>query len=213
MKNFMYLMAFGLLCLSCQPEPDANKLYDELVVSTNYDPDVDFTSYTTFAMPTDTIDYVSETSNETVLVASESNFPRPVLEQIRANIESRGYTRVTKNENPDLGINVAVINDFNVFQTIVYPDPYYYPGNYYSGYYGYNSWYSYPYVSTQAYNTAVLVVEIVDLKNRTPDNKVKVIWAGYMGDLYSTLNLVDQARTAIDQAFQQSPYIGTQGGS
>ena len=79
----------------------------------------------------------------------------------------RSYTRVDRNENPDLGVNVYVVKDLNLFQQVVYPN-YYYPS-----YYGYGSYYSYPYVNTYAYNTGALVVEIVDLKNVTPDNKVR----------------------------------------
>jgi hypothetical protein len=209
-KYFVFILS--CLCISaCQPEPDAKKLYDELVVSTSFDPEAVFDSYSTYSIPTDTIGYVSETSNSTFITANESNFPRPVLEAIKFNLNSRGYTRVNKSENPDLGINVVVVEDLNVFQRVVYPDPYYYPGSIYAGYYGYNSWYYYPYVNTYAYNTGVLIIEIVDLKNRTPDNKVKVIWTAYLGDIYSTISLINQTEAGIDQSFDQSPYITTQG--
>jgi hypothetical protein len=50
-------------------------------------------------------------------------------------------------------------------------------------------------------------VEIVDLKNVTIDNKVKVIWSAYMGDVYSTIDLTEQSIEAIDQAFIQSNYL------
>jgi hypothetical protein len=210
MKHFCYI-AVLLGLVSCHSEPDSKKLFDELVVSTSFDPQAIFTNYKTFAMPTDTIGLVSETSNDTVLTARESDFPRPVLEAIRFNMEQRGFTRVDKNASPDLGINVVVVNDFNVFQQVVYPDPYYYSGSYYSNYYGYNSWYYYPYVNTYAYNTAVLIIELVDLKNRTPDNKVRVVWSAYLGDLYSTIDLIDQTEMGIDQAFVQSSYISSQG--
>jgi hypothetical protein len=96
---------------------------------------------------------------------------------------------------------VYVVNDLNLFQQVVYPN-YYYPS-----YYGYGSYYSYPYINTYAYNTGALVIEIVDLKNVTPDNKVKVIWNAYLGDVYSTIDLTQQSVDAIDQAFIQSNYL------
>jgi hypothetical protein len=34
-----------------------------------------------------------------------------------------------------------------------------------------------------------------------------VIWSSYMGDVYSTLDLIKQSEEAIDQAFVQSPYL------
>jgi hypothetical protein len=204
----LILFVCVLFSWSCQTEPDTAKLIDQLVVSTNYDPEADFSSYATYAIPTDTIGFISNNSNDTIITSGKSDFPRPVLSAIKENLEARGYVRVNRNENPDIGVNVMVVNDFNVFQQVVYPDYYGYPGNYYGGYYGYGSYYNYPYISTTAYNTGVLIVELVDLKNKTPDNKVGVVWDAYMGDVYSTIDRIDQSTDAINQAFIQSPYIG-----
>jgi hypothetical protein len=210
MKKYLHVLIIGALSLwACHPEPDAGELLDEFVVATNYDTDADFNTYSTYAIPADTIGFISNTSNDTIIVASRSEFPRPVLKTIQSNFNERGYVQVARNQNPDLGINVLVVNDFNVFQQVIYPG-YNYPGNYYSGYYGYGSWYYYPYVQTTAYNTGVLIIEIVDLKNRTPDNKVKVVWDAYMGDVYNTFDLIPQAIDGINQAFTQSPFIGKQ---
>ena len=206
--NFYILIGLTVAASACQTEPDSAELIDELVVSTNYDPDASFEAYSTYAIPTDTIGFVSNNSSDTIIVSPQSTFPRTVLNSIKTNLEARGYTRVNRDEDPDIGINVMVVNDFNVFQDIVYPDYYGYPGNYYSGYYGYGGYYSYPYVNTYAYNTGVLIIEMVDLKNRTPDNKVKVVWDAYLGDVYSTVDREAQSTAGIDQAFIQSPYIG-----
>lgn len=205
MRSFLIVIAAAIAFYSCRPEPEAAELVDQLVVSTNYDNTADFSSLATYAIPTDTIGFISETSPDTIIVASKSSFPRPVLQKINSELQARGYTRVNRNQNPDVGINVLVVNDFNVFQDVVYPNNYY--GGYYGGYYGYNSWYSYPYVQTYAYNTGVLIIEMVDLKHLTPDNKVKVLWTAYMGDVYSTLDLERQAAEGIQQAFTQSPYL------
>jgi hypothetical protein len=208
MKKYIVLLLLAVIIVACHPEPDNKLLIDDFVVATNHEPNTNFGSYITYAIPTDTIGFVSETSNDTIIVAGESSYPRLVLNAINNNLQTRGYSRVAKNQNPDIGINVLVVNDYNVFQQVVYPSGGYgYPGSYYSGYYGYNSWYYYPYINTYAYNTGILIVEMVDLKNRTPDNKVKVVWDAYMGDVYSTLDLQQQTLKAIDQAFTQSPYI------
>lgn len=205
---YLSIIVVSVVGFSCQTEPDSAKLIDQMVVSTNYDPEANFSAYTTYAIPTDTIGFQSNNSSDTIITSPESTFPRHVLAAIRKNLDDRGYTRVNKNQDPDVGINVMVVNDFNVFQEIVYPNYYGYPGNYYSGYYGYGSYYYYPYVNTYAYNTGVLIIEIVDLKNKTPDNKVKVVWDAYLGDVYSTIDRLAQSADAIDQAFLQSPYLG-----
>lgn len=204
MQKLIVVLAGALSLWGCQTEPDSLKLFDELVVSTNYDTNAAFASYTTYAIPTDTIGFISNTNpNDTILVARADNgyYPRRVLEQVIENMNDRQYARVDRTENPDLGVNVYVVKDLNLFQQVVYPN-YYYPY-----YYGYGSYYSYPYINTYAYNTGALVVEIVDLKNVTPDNKVKVIWNAYMGDVYSTIDLTEQSLEAIDQAFVQSNYL------
>jgi hypothetical protein len=201
-KNTLIFIGILGLAAACETPLDNRKLLDEFVVSTNYDAEADFDSYLTYAIPVDTIGYLTNTDrNDTLLLQSEVDFPRPVLNAIRANMNERGYTQVAKNEDPDLGINVTLVNDFNVFQQVVYPN------GYYSGYYGYGSWYSYPYINTYAYNTGVLIVELVDLKNRNAQNQVKVIWNSYMGDVYSSFDAKAQAENAIDQSFIQSSYL------
>ena len=204
MRKTLIALVGTLILFGCQSEPDSLKLFDELVVSTNYDPEAVFGNYATYAIPTDTIGFVSDRNpNDTILVSTSNNghFPRRVLQQIMQNLNDRSFTRVDRKENPDLAVNVYIVNDLNLFQQVVYPN-YYYPA-----YYGYGSYYSYPYINTYAYNTGALVVELVDLKNVRPGNQVKVVWNAYMGDVYSTINLADQSVRAIDQAFTQSNYL------
>ena len=202
----------GITCplfWSCEPEPDTRRLLDQLVVSTNYDTEAQFSNFTTYSIATDTIGFVSNKSpNDTIIVQKNSIFPRPVLQRVESNLNAIGYNRVDKNASPDLRINVYVVNDFNLFQQVVYNN-YYYPSYYgYGG--GYGGYYGYPYVNTYATNTGSLIVEILDLRNVTADKKVKVLWSAYMGDVYSTIDLVKQSEEAIDQAFVQSPYLGTE---
>jgi hypothetical protein len=206
MKTILITGLVVILLAGCRPEQDPNRLFDELVVSTNYDTGTDFGAYATYSISTDTIGFVSNTNpNDTIITQTESNYPRPVLSRITSNMNQLGFAKVSRTENPDLRINVYVVNDFNLFQEIVYPN-YYYP-SYYGYGYGYGGYYGYPYINTYATNTGSLVVEILDLKNITANNTVKVIWSSYMGDVYSTLDLIKQSEEAIDQAFVQSPYL------
>ena len=204
------IICIGLVSVlwACQPDQDPMLLYDQLVVSTNFDDAVNFQTYSTYSIATDTIGFVSNQSNDTILINSKSDYPRPVLQKVVANLNAIGYSRVGKNENPDMRINVYVVNNYNLLQQVVYPN-YYYP-SYYGYGYGYGGYYGYPYVNTYESNTGSLVVEILDLKSITPDNKVKVIWGAYMGDVYSAIDVIKQSEEAIDQAFIQSPYLRKQ---
>jgi len=208
MKKWL-LVAMITVVWACEPKPDNGKLLDQFIVLTNYDTSANFGSYATYAIPQDTIGFYSNASSDTIITESNSDFPRLVIDQIRSNMNARGYIQVARKDSPDLGINVSVINDFNVFQQVVYGGGYGYGygyGYYYPDYYGYGGYY-YPYVNTYASNTGVLLIEMVDLKNRTANNKVKGIWTANMGDVYKTINLEKQTTDGIDQAFKQSPYL------
>jgi hypothetical protein len=192
----------------CEPTPDELKLFDEFVVSTSYDKSADFNSYSTYTLRADTIGFISNlTSDDTIEVGSD--YARPVITQVNNNLVNLGYQKVEKTEEPDLAVNIYVLKNLNVFQDVNYYPGYYDPGyyNYYGSYYGYGGYYGYPYVSTYAYNTGVLVVEIIDLKSVNQNSQVKVVWNAYMGDVFSSLDLKQQSLDAVDQAFVQSPYL------
>jgi hypothetical protein len=203
MKNYFQVLAIvlGIAIAGCQPDPDELKLYDDLVVSTNYDPSAAFSEYTTYTLPTDTIGFVSNQTNDTLLTHAESTLVRPLIERVRMNLDQSGLTRVDKGEDPDIGMNILIVNNLNLFQQVIDP------GYYYPYYYGYSSYYYYPYVQTYVENTATLVLQMVDLKNRNSNNQVKVVWTAQMGDVVSTIDRVKQCEEAIDQAFVQSPYL------
>lgn len=205
MKKLILLLTTGVVLSACAPEPDTLKLLDELVVSTNFDTEADFSEYLTYATPTDTIGYLNNDPNDTLLVYSNSfPYPRQVIQAVRAGMESMGYTRVAPDANPDVGMNIYVVQNLDLYQQVYYPP-------YYGGYYGYYGYYNYPYVQTYVSNTATLIVEMVDLKNPS-GNKVKVVWSAYMGDIISALDYEEQSIDAIDQAFVQSPYLNINNG-
>jgi len=212
MNRFIILFGFAILFAGCEPEPDNLKLFDEFVVSTNFDDAADFANYEKFSLPVDTIGFISNRTTDTILTASQSSLVRPILQKVMQNMTARGYTYVEKTENPDLRVNVFIVNNINFFQQVVYPGNYYpYAG--YGGYgYGYGSsyYYNYPYVQTYESNTGALVIEIVDMVNRTVDNQVKVIWTAYMGDIINAVDREKQSVEAVDQAFVQSSYIQKQ---
>jgi hypothetical protein len=62
-------------------------------------------------------------------------------------------------------------------------------------------------VQTYAQNTATLVVEMIDLKNRNANNQVKIVWNAYMGDVVNSVNYEQQSIDAIKTAVRQSPYL------
>lgn len=212
MKRFLIISFVALLMGACEPTPDEQQLFDQYVVSTSYDDEADFSSYLTYTIPTDTIGLISNIASDDtiIIVRSGQTYPRDVINAVQQNMNARGFQKVERTEDPDVALNIFVVKNLNIFQQVnYYPGYYGYPGYYYPSYYGYNYYYGYPAVSTYVQNTGVLVVEIVDLKNVNAQNQVKVIWNAYMGDVFSSIDLRGQSEEAIDQAFDQSPYITT----
>jgi hypothetical protein len=198
--KYLWFIAVLLAVTGCQPEPDEYKLYDELVVETSYDENTDFSQYQTFVMQDEQIGFYSNQTNDTTLSKDESDLVMPIITRMKANLTQRGFTQVSEEEDPDVALNVLIVNNLNLFQQVVDP-------GYYNYYYGYSSYYYYPYVETYIDNTASLLVEMIDLKNRNSNNQVKVVWVATLGDLVSTVNRIKQTEEGIDQAFNQSPYI------
>lgn len=204
-RNILIAITASGIMWACEPTPDEIKLFDEFVVSTNYDPSASFSEYTTYTMLLDTIGLVSNLpSDDTIIVGT--NYARPVVNAVRSNLNSRGFQFIDRTNDPDLAINVFVLKNLNIFQQVNYFPGYAYPG-YFPGYYGYYGYNFYPIVSTQAYNSGVLVIEMIDLRNVTPQNTVRVVWNAYMGDVFHTLDLMQQTLDAINQSFIQSPYV------
>jgi hypothetical protein len=134
-----------------------------------------------------------------------------LVNQVKSNMNQRGYSFVQRNQSPDIAINMFVVKDLN--QSDVLAPGYWwgYPGYYDPYYYGYDSYYYYyPFTYSYSYTTGTLVIELVDLKHRDTNNgKLVVFWTGLANGLladYTATNVLN-AKTAIDQAFTQSPYL------
>ncbi len=207
MRILLLFFFIALLILSCEPKPDSARLLDQFVVSTNYDKEAVFNSYATYAIPTDTIWLYSNTTSDTILVQNEnSTYPGPVVDAIKKNMSDRGFALLNRKENPDLGINVSLVQDYNVYQQVSYGG-YGYGSGYYGYGYGYYGSYYPTYVNTYATNRGSLIIEIVDLKNKSKNNGVKVLWTANMGDVFNAVNLNKESLDAVNQAFKQSPYL------
>jgi hypothetical protein len=207
------LVVMGLaLLISCNVQPDTADLVRYMAVQTRYDQgvitdDVNiFTTYTNFIIREDTIGFVSNTSNDTILVDGDNidvpgGYVTPVIDKVKENLAEAGFIQVDEEGDPDFAVNIVVLQNFSYYQAINYPG--YYPGGYF-GYYGYY----YPIVTTYSSNYATLIIEIVDIANFAANgNKYRVVWTASMGDLITTDDLRGKSLEAIDQAFIQSSYI------
>jgi hypothetical protein len=193
------LFGLSIFLIGCRLEPDAEELLENMVVQTRYDENTCFNCYSSFTLSLDTIGFLSNRSRDTLAVGP---LVSQITETIKNDMSAKGYGFLPKNQNPDLGFATYVVENYSVFQTVNYP-------SYYSGYYGYGygGYYGVPYVSTYISSSTTMVINLIDLKNRDSQGRLKVIWTAYIGDIANSNNPTVKIVQAIDQAFDQSPYF------
>jgi hypothetical protein len=214
MKKTIQLLGlvFALAILSsCYRSPDLGELSSELVVVTDTDINVDFSTYNIKYYLSDTVRVVTNRiTDDHIIVSPESD---EIIAKIVTNMTARGFNRSTDPNDvilPSSGVNIAmspnIIRVTNTGQTC-------YGWGGYPGYYPPWGWggggYYYPYCSSYKYDTGTLVIEMADLLSTSEVGKVNSIWtATIFGVLNSNDNInEDRALRSIDQAFEQSPYI------
>lgn len=202
--NFLALVLF-FLASSCTIRPELGDLVKNMVVQTSRAENIDFSRYETFAIPEDTLGLLSNITEDTLITG---NYARVTSAKMIENFLEKGFRKVDKKLDPDLGINAFILDNQGVFQSYSYSPGFLgYPGYFFPGYWGGGGYYGYPIVQNFSYQTGTLVIELVDLKNRTPDNKLQVVWVAKIGDVYTSDDQLGIMVKSIDQAFSQSPYL------
>lgn len=205
LKSLLVIVMIALLH-SCYKYPnDVDRLLESLVVTTQYDVSADFGEYQTFMIP-DSIGVIDQDDSSLVKNANTDL----IVNQIIANMESRGYQQVDSlGQNPDLGISVVYFKNVNV--TVYYPGwwwgyPGYYPPGYW-GYPGYGYWYGYYPAYYTSYTVGTVAIEMFDLKNAELEETIYVRWNAYIRGLLSGNHSASDIANSIDQAFEQTPQL------
>ena len=207
-KQILLLSAFVITILSsCVREPLNDLKEDESrIYITNYDTSITYGTYKTFSIA----DSVAIIQNNRLQTHERSQLDIQFIEAVASALQQRGFTRVSHNQNPDLGVTVSVI--INTTTGVVsytdyggyyndYWDPYYWGG----GGYGY----SFPtYYGVYQVNENALSIDILDLKNKVQNNSIKAIWSGLIRG--SGIFRNENVSTQIMALFDQSPYLRAQ---
>lgn len=208
MKKILLISAVALLALACQQEPYPQDNDDEYLVYTSPAKDVDFTRFQTFDIA-DSLLVIGQSAKPEY---SQSNNALALIQEYRINMEKLGYIYTPSNPDADLGIQLTYMIKTERFVQY-YDDPYWwydYPGYWSPGIWG--DWYGYYYPRpvVYSYSTNSLVADMVDLTaDEGSGRSLKVVWSSYIGgpagpNIYYD---VKRLKNAIDQAFEQSPYI------
>lgn len=194
------VIIIAILSIACR----RIKIYSSPLVYTAPDTSVDFSNYHTYYL-SDTIAFISGSVTDTILTGS---YAQSITNEIRRNMDSRGFVLVNRNASPDIGINAGLISSTTSVQ------------NYTTGwwanqrgwnttaYWGRTGSYNYPFTVGYRHSTTSLLIDLVDLKNFSSP-PLDVLWnaviAAGPGAGGENNILIEE----INQAFAQSPYLKT----
>ena len=190
---------------SCSKEPLNNLTDDESrIYITNHDSTTNFAAFKTFSIS----DSVAIVENNKLVSKDRSTMDAQFIDAVASAMKARGYTQVSRDANPDLGINISQVN--NTYTGLVsYNDYYDYYGGYWDPYYwGYGG---YPYYGgyTGIYQATegALLIDMFDLKDASSSGKLNSVWSGLIrGEgIYANGKTTDQVNTL----FAQSTYISS----
>ena len=206
----IYLLTFALLIsalVGCQKEPSTDDLYQEYMVYTAHDTKVNFNQFKTYFLP----DSILMIGNSTEAEYWKDENAQQIIREVELGLDRGGFTRTQDKSSADVGVQLSYVKRVTYF--VGYDDPYwwwYYPFYWSPGYWGdWLGWY-YPYTVAYGFTQGSMLIEMGNLqKGIEPSQNIPIVWDTFLGGLLtsSTTANVDRLRTAIRQAFDQSPYL------
>ncbi len=204
--RLMLLMVFIAALSSCTKDPLDNMTEEESrIYITNRDSTANFSSYKTYSIA----DSVTLIDNNRFAGREATSWDLQVIAAVQNALSARGFVRVSRNQNPDLGINVSRL--YNTTTNVVDLSNYYggYGGYYDPFYWGYGGYdYYFPPVYGYYQSTeAALSIDMLDLKNASGSQTLKGVWNGLVRGqgVFRSTNVQSQ----VQALFDQSPYLQT----
>lgn len=203
MKRVLLLTSIvSLLFVSCQKDPDMDKLDNDYLVYTNYDANTDFKKFSTCHV----IDSILIIGNDDKTAYWNNANSQKIVDAFIGHLEAEGYALADNTDDADLVLQLSYISETYYFSS--YDNgPWW---NSYPGYWNWGGWgWYYPYTFTYSYSTGSIIGELVNTDAPSPHNdKLKVVWNTYISGLLNGNNLsLSRTMEAISQAFKQSPYL------
>ncbi len=198
------LLGVAAFFSSCSKEPLNNLTQAETqIYITDRDSTVNFASYKTYSI-SDSVSVIYDNHSGKALTASDSAY----IVSVKTLMQQRGYTLVSREQNPDIGIDVSRI--YSTTGVISYNDYSDYYGGYYDPYYwGYSNYGYYMPYAYEVYQVTegALSVDMLDLKNAAANKKIDFIWTGLVRG--EGIFNPDNAGAQVKALFDQSTYLKT----
>src|SRR4051812_44619222 len=123
-KLYLFVPLAACMFLSCKKSPDLSELQANFFVKTDKTSTANFTSYKTYFI-SDTIGLRSDKPADSFWVGNDA---KQLVDAVKANMNSRGYTFTARANKPDLGLTLFALKNLNI--GVIYP------GWWWGGYYG-----------------------------------------------------------------------------
>ncbi|MGN6194887.1 MAG: DUF4136 domain-containing protein [Ginsengibacter sp.] len=197
------LVTFSAFLISCTKDPVNNLTADESrIYITDHDSTVNFSNYNTYSI-SDSVAVIDNGNSSRELTDVDAAY----INAVKKYMDAAGYQLVSKDDNPDLGVDVNHIINTST-GVITYGDYW----NDYSGYwdpyywgypdYGYYIPYAY---SVYQVKEGAISVDLLDLKNAAAHDKINIIWTGLIrGSGIFNSSVADAQVKAL---FYQSSYL------
>ena len=197
-KKIVLCLSIIVILGSCYPK--GPEYYEELdIVYTNYENHYDFANKGTYAIPDKIVKITGNLIEGEDPVFVEEPYNGQFLQRIEDNMADLGWTKVDSPEDADLVLFPAVWTNTTIY--------YFY--NYWCWYYPwYCGWgWGYYYPSVYSYTSGTLVMTLV----ADGDNYIDPtnVWTAAANGVLSGVVDITRVNRAIDQAFEQSPYLNT----
>jgi hypothetical protein len=182
---------------SCYPG-DPLSASDADLVLTLYDPEADFSTKLTYAMP-DTVMQIALPGEDSEPITRA--YDEAILATVAENMEAAGYGRVQDPDAADVVVLVAV-NTTDWTGTTIWCDWYW------DYWWGYVPGWCYP--VEYDYTTGTVVLEMLDPEKTDVDpRRLPSIWQAALNGVAEGTRPETEARirNGIDRAFEQSPYL------
>ena len=199
------VLVFGVFITGCKKDPLKQLTPEESrIYITSYDSSANFSAFKTFSIA-DSVGAISNNGASRELTATDQAY----VTAVKKYMQQAGYTLVSKDQHPDIAVNVNRI--YNTSTGVIdYTDYWDYYGGYwdptYWGYSGYSYYVPYTYGVYQV-TEGLISIDMFDLKNAKESNKLNLLWNGLIrGE--GIMNSAD-ADASVQALFSQSSYLHT----
>ncbi|MFO7670134.1 MAG: DUF4136 domain-containing protein [Bacteroidales bacterium] len=195
-KKFVFYLSIIMLMVSCYP--NGAEYYEDLdIVYTNYDDQFDFASQGVYSIPDNIVKIEGDLAEGEDPEFVKEPYNTQILNSINSHMEALGWTATEDPDNADLVLFPAVWTNTTV----------YYWYDYWCWYYPYYCGWGWGYPSVSSYTSGTLLMTLV-ADGQEYIEPIRV-WTcainGLLSGSYNTTRVIN----AIDQAFEQSPYLKT----